>query len=147
MKTTKLIFALSVALIFATGINTMYAGQPSKKDIPVEKKARMVTYVVRIQNINYIENNGLHFLVMMTDETGNQVAPSQTFRPGISDYTFFEGGTVRGTRIAKIMRLPIGPHSFDIPSDAKTGIFYGGMSYLFIIKPIPAETATGVQKN
>ncbi|MCX6304008.1 MAG: hypothetical protein NT040_03480 [Bacteroidetes bacterium] len=147
MKTAKLIFALSFALIFFAGMSTSFAGKNQRSDIPVDRKARMVAYVVRIENLNYIANHGSHFLVMMTDEAGNLVAPAQTFRPGVSDYTFFEGGTVRGTRIAKLMRLPIGPKSFDIPATSKTGIFYGGASYLFIIRPVPAASDTDVDKH
>lgn len=144
MKTTKLIFALSLALIFSAGVNNIFALQGLKKDIPVERKAKMVAYVVRITQLNYIQNLGGHFLVMMTDETGRLVAPAQTFRPGVSDYTFFEGGTVRGTRVAKMVRLPITLKSANIPSTSKTRIFYGGACYMFIIDPIPLVTDNGI---
>ncbi|MFZ4520558.1 MAG: hypothetical protein ACOYNC_02565 [Bacteroidales bacterium] len=147
MKTTKLIFALTFALIFATGVNAMNTLRDSGRDVPAERKARMVSYVVRIENMNYLENHGTHYLVMMTDETGRQVAPAQNFSRGVSDYRFYEGGTVRGTRVARIMRLPMGPKSFDIPATSQTGIFYGGSSYLFIIKPIPSASDTGADKN
>jgi hypothetical protein len=129
MKTTKIIFALGLALLFAIGFNNLYA-----------QKAAKVAYVVRIENMNYLLRTGGHYLVMMTDENGSLVAPTQTVRKGVTDYTFIEGGTVRGTRVAKVMQLPIGPKSFNIPSCSKTGIFYGGASYLFIIHPVPAET-------
>ena len=146
MKTTKLIFALSLALIFAMGSINMHAMKISKKDLPIEK-ARMIAYIVRIENMNYVDQSGNHFLVMMTDEHGRLVAPAQTFNAGKSEYTFLEGGTIRGTRVARVMRLPIAPHSPEFPPTAKTGIFYGGASYLFIIKPIPVSGDAGTHKN
>ncbi len=146
MKTTKLIFALSLALIFAMGSTNMYAMKSSKRDLPIEK-ARMIAYVVRIENMNFIDKTGNHLLVMMTDENGRQVAPAQTFNAGKSDYTFLEGGTIRGTRVARVVRLPITPHSPEFPPTSKTGIFFGGASYLFIIKPIPVSGDTGTNKN
>ena len=144
MKTTKFIIAFSLALIFSAGFNALYAGQHAKKDVPSDTKAAMVAYVVRINNLNYLGENGNRFLIMMTDETGRLIAPAQTFQPGVSDYTFFEGGTVRGTRVAKMMKLPIGPKSFYIPPTSHSGVFYGGACYLFIINPITAESDAGV---
>lgn len=147
MKTTKIIFALTLALIFANGFNSANAHRNLKTNIPEERKANKVAYVVRVQSSNYVKNFGTHFLIMMTDETGALVAPSQTFISGVSDYTFYENGTVRGTRIAKMMKLPIGMESFNIPANSKSGIFYGGASYLFIIQPIPAESKAVVDAH
>jgi hypothetical protein len=147
MKTTKLIFALTLAVIFSLGITNMFAQRNLRTDIPVERKARMVKYVVRIANAEVVKNLNAHYLIVMTDEAGNLVAPSQTFRPGVSDYTFFEGGTVRGTRTAKMMRIPVSPNSMPVPSASQTGIFYGGGSYLFIINPFPATIDAGSDLN
>ncbi|MDP1623026.1 MAG: hypothetical protein Q8M08_11890 [Bacteroidales bacterium] len=141
MKTAKLIFALSLALIFAAGASSMYAQNLSLQDIPVEK-AKMIAYVVRIENLPNIMSSDVHYLIMMTNEMGRPVAPPQSFRRGVWDYTFYEGGTVRGARVARMIQAPSTPHSPIIPPTVKTGIFYGGASYLFIIKPVPAVSDT-----
>jgi hypothetical protein len=147
MKTTKLIFALSLALIFAAGSNNIFALGNLKTDNPAERKAQKIAYVVRIEQLNYIQSLGGHFLVKMTDETGRMIAPAQVFRPGVSDYTFFEAGNVRGTRVAKMERLPIGERAINIPSTSKSGIFIGGTCYMFIIHPVPLITTDGIDKQ
>lgn len=147
MKTTKLIFALSLALILNAGYNNMYAQQKSKNNVPEELKARKVTYVVRIENIGKSVSLHTHYLVMMTDETGRQIAPAQPFRPGVWDYTFYEGGSVRGTRVARMIQTPRVPNSPEFIPDSKTGIFYGGASYLFTIKPVFSTGDSGTDKH
>jgi hypothetical protein len=147
MKTTKLIFALSLALILNAGYNNMYAQQKSNNDVPEEVKARKVAYVVRIENIGKSVNLQTHYLVMMTDETGRRIAPAQTYRPGVWDYTFFENGSVRGTRVARMVQMPHVPNSPEFIPDSKTGIFYGGACYLFTIKPVFTTGDSGTDKN
>jgi hypothetical protein len=147
MKTTKLIFALSLALIFAAGSNNSFAHRGLSKDNPAERKAQKIAYVVRIEQLSYIQSLGGHFLVKMTDETGRLVAPAQVFRPGVSDYTFFEAGNVRGTRVAKMERLPIGERPMSIPSTSKSGVFIGGTCYMFIIHPVPLITTEAIGRE
>jgi hypothetical protein len=143
MKTSKIILALSLALIFAIGITALHAQGILATKKPIENKANYVTYVVRVVGAGTVQNHGAEYLVMMTDETGREVAPSQAYRPGISDYTFTEGGTVRGTRVARMVRMPVGPKSYGIRPNSRTGVFYGGTSYLFMLIAIPAETDGG----
>ncbi len=146
MKTSKIIFALSFALVFATGFNAM-AGQPNTiTGKPLENKANGVTYLVRVENANFIMSFGFNYLIMITDETSRRVAPAQPFRPGVSDYRFVEGGTVRGTRVASMVRIPFSPLNPVIPPTAMTGIFYGGSSYLLVIHPFAAGTATRIDE-
>ncbi|MEI7897483.1 MAG: hypothetical protein WCJ26_10645 [bacterium] len=140
MKTTKIISALSLALILFAGVTSAFAQVNIKNGSPGENKAAKIAYVVRVENMLYLQNTGSGFLINLTDETGRQIAPSQYFRPGVQDYTFLEGGTVRGTRVASMVKLPIGPKSMVIVPCSRTGIFYGGTSYLFVIKPIPVAT-------
>jgi hypothetical protein len=144
MKTMKSIFAISLALIFSLGIsNVIVAHELKTNDQPHEVAAKMVNYVVRVENAGAIKNIGRNFLILMTDANGRLVAPAQTFRTGVSDYNFFEGGTVRGTRVARMIQVPLASHSFMVMPVSKTGIFYGGCSYLFILKPIPVEQDAG----
>jgi hypothetical protein len=145
MKTMKSIFAISLALIFSLGIGNMIVAHELKtNDQPHEAVAKMVNYVVRVENANYMLNLGRNFLILMTDENGTQVASPQRFRRGVSDYNFYEPGTVRGTRIARMIQVPLASHSFLVMPVSRTGIFYGGCSYLFILKPITAESDAGI---
>jgi TolB-like protein len=61
MKTSKLILALSLILIFATGFNTLYAQKNLSSDLPEKSKAQKVCYVVRIENffIQYLFQQNL----------------------------------------------------------------------------------------
>ena len=147
MKTLKIMFALSLVLIFTSGISTLYAQGNLTTKKPVENKASRVTYVVRVVGAGTVQNHGAEYLVMMTDETGREVAPPQAYKPGVSDYTFTEGGTIRGTRVARMVKMPIGPKSYGIRPNARTGVFYGGTSYLFMIIAIPAETDSGTSET
>jgi len=146
MKTTKLILALGFALIFVTGFSSMSAPKYPTNAIPVENKAKWVTYVVRIENASYL-NAAAQYLVVMTDESGHQVVPAQLYQPGISDYTFKEAGTVRGTRVARLVKLPGKLNSLTVPPASQTGVFYSGGSYMFIIRPDAAEIENGGIRN
>ena len=80
---------------------------------------------------------------MITDENGRQIGNPQSFRPGLTDYTFLETGTVRGTRVARLVKFPLEASSYDIPPCSQTGVFKGGSTYIFKINAIPVATDTG----
>jgi hypothetical protein len=146
MKTTKLMLALGFALMLMSGYSSMSAPKFPSSAIPVENKAKWVNYLVRIDNASYL-NAATQYIVMMTDEYGHQVAPAQIYHPGIADYTFKEGGTVRGTRMAWLVKLPGKLNAFGIPPSSQTGVFYSGGTYMFIIRPNAAEIESGGIKN
>jgi hypothetical protein len=138
MKTTKLMLVLSLALIFATGYSNSGIPATTIKKFPVENKAKMVTYLVRVENTGYLQSTG-QYMIVMTDGAGSQVAPAQAYHHGITDYKFTEGGTVRGTRVARMIKVPGRLNSLAIPPTVQSGVFYGGGTYLFIIRPTAAE--------
>jgi hypothetical protein len=144
MKNLKLIAAISCMLILSLGNNPVSAQANFRNGTRIDKKGKQIAYVVRVENNNYAQNDNSKHLIIMTDGSGNQVALSQLFRPGVSEYIFFEAGPVTGTREARMMKLPMGPHSNDIPPCSRTGIFLGGASYLFVLKPIPAATDNSI---
>jgi hypothetical protein len=146
MKTTKLMLALSFALIIVSGYSSMSAPKFPASGIPVENKAKWVTYVVKIENESNL-NAAAQYLVMMTDESGHQVATAQLYHPGISDYTFKEAGTVRGTRVARLVKLPGKLNSMGIQPSSQTGVFYSGGTYMFIIRVMSAEIEGGGLRN
>lgn len=140
MKKMKFIFAISLAMTFATVTGNTHDHERINSVKPGQTTAKMVNYTVRVENADYLRNFGRNFLVMVTDETGSLVAPAQVFRPGVTDYQFFEGGTARGTRVAQLVQTPRSPQPVVIPPRVFTGIFYGGETYLFVIGPIPSAT-------
>ena len=139
MKTAKFIFALSLALIFVAGFNTVNARDKSKAS-PAAISARAVTYNVKVACTNFYPLHLSQYEVVMTDANGLQIGESQTYHPGISNYYFTEPGPVHGTRVARMVQMPLGPKSFNIRPCVKTGIFNGGATYIFVIVPLPAET-------
>ena len=146
MKKIEFIAVLSLALIIFAGFGTATAQQRSRNDIRSVKKISLIEYVVRVESSNYLLQTG-HFMVVMTDETGRETGPSQMLRTGVSDYNFSEPGPVTGTRIARLIKLPLGPHSNDIPPCIRTGTFLGDTGYLFIIRPITSEKIGWSGKN
>ena len=133
MKTSKYILAVSLALIFVSGYANMTVPGNAGRDLSVAAMAAGVTYVVQIENSSYLPA-GAQYLVIMTDEFGRQVAPAKVFHQGVTNYTFSEGGTVRGTRVARMVMLPAKLNSLGIPPTSQTGVFYPGYGYLFVIK-------------
>ena len=131
MKTTKITSVLSLVLIFVTA-SAIFAGNNKV----FADKLKVITYVVKVDNINILAANR-HFLILITDGSGRQVAPAQTFRNGVSSYTFKEVGNKNGTRIAKMVAEPSFPGAAPVFSDSRTGYFLGGQSYLFYLRPAP----------
>jgi hypothetical protein len=146
MKKIKFFTVLSLALIIFSGFGTASAQRISRNDIQAVKKTSLIEYVVRVESSNYLVQTG-HYLVLMTDETGREIGPSQMLRTGVSDYYYYEPGPVTGTRIARLIKLPLGPHSNDIPPCIRTGTFLGDTGYLFIIRPITTEKIGWNDKN
>ena len=143
MKTTKIISALSLVLIFAAANSLFVRG--NTKSIP-EDRLKVITYVVKVDNINLISDNR-HYLIIMTDGAGRQISSSQTFRPGLSSYIFKELGNVRGTRVAMMVQEPSAPGSAAISSSSKTGTFFGGQTYLFRLGANPEAIDAGKPEN
>ncbi len=137
----KIFSAISLALILSA--TASFAKKNPAYDKPVDMYASLVNYVVRVENTAYLNNTGKTFLVMMTDATGNMVAPAQVYRPVKADYGFFERGPVRGTRVARMIQIPEAPDATNIIPSAKTGSFYTNTSYLFIVRPLIIERPAG----
>jgi hypothetical protein len=146
MKNLKLIVFFSFIVIISFGTLPLQALTSDGARHLSARKSSPIAYVVRIENQNYVQSGNTHYLIVLTDGAGQQAA-SQAFRPGIADYTFYENGPVKGTRVARLMRLPLGPHSNDIPATSKTGIFQGGTTYLFLIRMAPVEQADHISRQ
>jgi hypothetical protein len=140
MKTTKFILALSLALIFAAGADTVLALQKSSSMNPAAISSRAIIYRVKVACTNFYPLHLSQYEVVITDETGKQIGESQTYHPGITDYVFTEPGDVRGIRIARMVQIPLGPKSINIRPCVKSGLFLGGATYVFVIIPLPWET-------
>ena len=142
MKTTRKFIVRSFALLFTGLISFSGIGAIPENPGPVHPPQKVITYVVKIDNSH---NFGFsyHYDVVITDETGRQVAPAQTFRPGTWFYYFSEPGTVYGTRIARLIQHPVTPGSWIIPATKLTGTFTGGKTYLFVISPNPEAIESG----
>ena len=135
MKTTKIISALSLVLVFAA--SSLFANRISDPGPAVWQKP--VTYDVKINfTANFPGING-HYLVVITDETGRKVVPAQTFRPGVWTYTFKEAGSFRGTRVAVLVSYPDTQILWVIPPRVLKGTFTGGESYRFELTPQAIE--------
>jgi hypothetical protein len=130
MKTLKMLAILGLVLIVSAG--TLLAGQPQTKNQPILKKARVVTYVVRIDNQSDM-NLAAGYRVMITDPAGNLVAPPKPFVPGITHYTFYEGSPVDGFRTASLVKYPSETGAWVIPPVTLCGEFQPGAAYLFNI--------------
>ena len=142
MKTAKIILVLSFILII-TGLNSFSVIGAIPRDPGKHPPQKVITYVVKIDNSHNFEFTH-HYAVVITDETGQQVAPAQTFRPGTWFYYFSEPGTVYGTRMARMVQHPITQGSWIMPpSKSLTGKFSGGKTYLFVISPNPEAFVTG----
>jgi hypothetical protein len=147
MKTVKFFFAISLALLLTASFSVKAGIPQSRTAKPIVIEANRVTYLVRIEHANYVSNYGNHFLIFVADESGQQIAPAQSFIPGKPDYRFTEGGTVRGTRVAMMVKVPFNPRAVSIQPAVMSGNFYGGYTYLFVINPIPTVTNTEAETN
>jgi hypothetical protein len=127
--------AIAFTLLLAVNSLFCFAYKPLLKESPAGNlsRARLIAYTVMIHVSPGHALPGSHYMVTLSDGTGRQIAPPQTFRQGVSTYTFFEPGPVRGTRVARLVALPLGPHSYAIPPVSQTGLFLGNAGYLFNI--------------
>jgi hypothetical protein len=135
MKTTKIISALSLVLVFAAG--SLFANKIN--DPGSANKQKLITYEVKINFAANFPGALSHFMVVITDESGRKVVPAQAYHPGVSTYTFKEAGTLRGTRIAVMVPYPANPSGWVVPPSVKKGTFVGGASYSFELTPLSNE--------
>jgi hypothetical protein len=155
MKTIKYISTLSLVLIFA-GITAVYAtNKPTRNSGNLIKKA--ISYEVRV----HLQDGAAHcnkYLVQVTDENGNLVAPAKLFVPGTSRYIFSETTSVQmKTRIASLILWNGDLNDCEIKlvaeKDIRTGQFLPGQTYWFDLYPMvvkdglhnPDATTTGIQ--
>lgn len=143
MKTTKLSLIFSIVLIIA-GINALKAERQPGGNTSAEIKPSPIAYVVHIDNRNHFTGANQNYQIAITDETGRMVAEPQRFHSGEWYYTFYEQGPVKGTRIARMIRLPLTPGSGTITPCSKTGNFYGNTCYLFTIIPYHYAVPVGI---
>jgi hypothetical protein len=137
MKTTKMYFALSLALIFAVSTST-FAAATGK--IPVQPKvSRGIQHHV---NVSLSSNKPLcnTYLVEIRDEHGQLIAPAQPYIGGVTGYDFFERGPSEGIRVALLTRANFGDRYicemelFTSPVVLK-GLFEIGKTYRYDLFP------------
>jgi hypothetical protein len=134
MKTTALSFVLSFMMIFC-GVNASNVKHLAGGDPIADYKPGPTAYTVRIDDRNNFTGAGLNYAIVVTNESGSLVAPAQRFRQGELNYTFFEQGPVKGTRIARMILMPLGPGSYYIAPCIMNGTFLPNTCYLFTITP------------
>ena len=138
MKTIKYFSVLSLVLIFA-GVSAVYATiKPTSNSGKLIKKT--ISYEVRV----HLDDGAAlcnKYLVQVTDENGNLVAPAKLFIPGTSRYVFIE--TVSSpvkTRIASMVLWNGDLEGCEInlitEKDIKTGQFLPGHTYSFNLYPV-----------
>ena len=136
MKTTKIISALSLVLVFAA--NSLFANRindPGSAD-----KQKLITYEVKVNFVANFPSAFSHYMIVITDGTGRKVVPAQAYHQGVSSYTFKEAGNIlKGTRIAVMVPYPANPAGWIIAPSVKKGMFIGGASYLFELTPQSSE--------
>jgi hypothetical protein len=107
MKTTKMISALSLALILFAAISASSAPIDKKNGQPAANPAvnHHVNVLVRIDKplCNYYQ-------VEILDGNGRLVAPPKAFVPGVTAYDFYERGPASGIRIAALVLSPAHSH-------------------------------------
>ena len=108
---------------------------------------KVITYVVNIDNSHNLASANRHFLVVIKDETGRQVAAPQAYRQGVRSYTFKEVGNVYGIRIASLIQEPSAAGSIALYSNSKSGPFLGGQTYLFLLGIPTGVIETGSAKD
>jgi len=131
MKTTKIISALSLVLVFAA--NSVFANRIN--DPGSENRQKLITYEVKVNFAANFPGANAHYLVAITDGTGRKVVPAQPYHPGVSTYTFKEAGNFKGTRIAVMVPYPAGPTGWIIEPSVKNGMFIGGTTCQFELTP------------
>jgi len=141
MKTMRTVTAISLLLIL--GAAGAFAGKPST---PHKKSfSPVIRYEVMIHMTGEPSMCSM-YMVQLLKPNGDFAAPTQTFRLGVSTYTFYEAGNVRGIRIARLVPAPDMDHAACPPTlftkpDVKTGTFLGGETYIFHLFPqnVPAD--------
>jgi len=143
MKTTKLFSVLSFALM-VIGVN---AANYSNDMTFFREASSLVRYQVNIDPAyrpNVVDTNHsiiiCGVLVVVTNGSGKQVAPAQTYTPGVSTYNFYEAGPVTGTRVARLVSDPNSPCPRPNPVDPnqleiQKGTFPGGTTTRFHLAP------------
>jgi hypothetical protein len=145
MKTTKIYTAILLTILF-TGIYSVNAENPASRT----SNKLMVGSIVYNVNVSFDRDITLCnvYLVQVTDEYGNLVAPAQRFDPATARYTFFEREKTNGKmRIASLVKA-VYPNHYVCPNELismpvqKSGPFFNGMVYnfnLYTMKVISQE--------
>jgi len=139
MKTTKIFFALSLALMI-TGMFAVNAMPTNGNGGPIQAN-NDVTYVVNIEHAVNPDGFNAKYVIIITDGRGQLVCQPQLFHMGTWTYSFKEHGTVTGTRVAHMVKDPnvIIPGAYIFTIDRQTGTFNGGRTYLFNLAPVPVK--------
>lgn len=130
MKTTRIISALSLVLVFAA--TSLFANRIS--DPPADKR-QSVSYEVKVNFAPNFPGAGGQYLIAITDETGRRMVPAKPYHPGVSVYTFKEAGDFKGTRIAVLIPYPANQSGWTATPCVLNGWFAGGASYRFVLTP------------
>jgi len=137
MKTTKIISALSLVLVFAA--NSLFANRindPGSAD-----KQKLITYEVKVNFAANFPSAFSHYMIVITDGTGRKVVPAQAYHQGVTSYTFKEAGNlIKGARVAVMVSYPASQSGWTIAPDVKKGIFTGGATYQFKLTPQSSES-------
>ncbi len=144
MKATTLSLVFSFMMIFC-GINASNVKPLPGGDPIIDYKPGLTAYTVHIDDRNNFTGAGLNYSIVVTDESGSLVVPAQRFRQGELYYTFFEQGPVKGTRIARMILMPLGPGSYYIAPCSMTGTFLPNTCYLFTVTPYLKAVPKGKQ--
>jgi hypothetical protein len=139
MKTTKILSAISIVLIFAVFNN-------SKAQLP-GGTILVTTYVVTVENnLNTAGFAGSYYIGIINDR-GNLIAPVQPFRLGTWSYTFKEVGSAQGRTRTALMKCAPGPicsNDYVVKPSTLNGPFKPGLVYNFHLVPIkPKPLVTG----
>jgi hypothetical protein len=107
MKTTKIISALGLALIFSAVFSV------SSVALDNSKKDQISTNSIRY-HVNVIVTNDLKifnvYLVEILDGNGRLVAPARIYKHGVTNYDFYEWGRASGVRVAKLVLAASNTH-------------------------------------
>jgi hypothetical protein len=141
MKTTKILSAISLILIFAA--NSLFASRNTIGDPGSVEKQKLVTYEVKVNFAPNFPGATSHYMILITDGQGRQFGPGQEYHPGINTYTFTEAGSFRGTRIAAMVPLHANQSGWYIPPSVIKGNFVGGQTYIFNLTPQAIEKVKG----
>jgi hypothetical protein len=137
MKTTKLLQAISLALIIAgmTAVNSgIYAKQPGNAGFVANKT--LVTYQVNISYDGIKDQDLSGYILILVDGNGRSIAPPKSVIAGIWSYAFQENGPASGVRTARLIKAPhtLGPAI--MYQDASIhGTFDPGRTYVLTMVP------------